>query len=318
MVSPEYSPEEARNSANALIAVITVFVLDWICDLDEEVEMMTRTGVNIPIVVYYFSRMTSLAYCTWTALIGAGLVGSDISRTSFVMWGMSWAAATSTSLLFFFRMRAVYSDSRPVMMVFAFAWALLILTRIIGIFGLVQNCGGPICRHLNRLGLPFDISIFIHDTLVFLCISHKIYGNSFSATPRSRFGKVKRFFSGKGLHAVSKALLLSGQLYYGVTIGALVAGLSGQYIGFPYADAIGAFYLALSSSLACRVFRMLLLCRGGTEDSAISTRAVESMIMAAMAEPEARGAAGASDMGVVYQLGMTSDKVHRSVKSSVT
>ncbi|KZP20666.1 hypothetical protein FIBSPDRAFT_1044706 [Athelia psychrophila] len=123
--------------------------------------------------------------------------------------------------------------------------------------------------------------------------------------PGSLFGKVKRFFIGQGLQAVSKALLLTGQLYYGVTIGALVVAVSAQYIGYQYSDAIGAFYIALSSALACRVFRMLLLCRSGTEDTAISTRAVESMIMAEMAGlgPEVRGAAGASEVDGVYQSG---------------
>ncbi|KZP14621.1 hypothetical protein FIBSPDRAFT_935703 [Athelia psychrophila] len=213
-------------------------------------------------------------------------------------------AATSTSLLFFFRMRAVCSGSRPVMMVFAVVWVLLILTPIAAIFGLVQKCGGPACQHFNRLGLSFDISLLLHDTLVFLCISHKIYGNSFSAAPGSRFGKVKRFFIGQGLQAVSKALLLSGQLYYGVTIGVLVVAVSAQYIGFPYSDAIGAFYVALSSALACRVFRMLLLYHGGTEDTAISTRAVECMIMAAMSGlgPEVRGAAGRSFDVLIWYL----------------
>ncbi|KZP20683.1 hypothetical protein FIBSPDRAFT_1044714 [Athelia psychrophila] len=182
---------------------------------------------------------------------------------------------------FFFRMRAVYSVSRPVMLVFAFVWALIILTPIIGIFGLVQKCSGPVCELLNRLALPFETSIFLHDTL--------------------RFGKVKRFFSGQGLHAVSKALLLSGRLYYGVTIGALVVGASGEYVGWPYSNSTEAFYITLSSALACRVFRMLLLYRGGTENTTINTRAVESMIMAAMAGLEAQGVPRASDVGEVYR-----------------
>lgn len=35
---------------------LKVFVLDWVCNLDEEVEVMERTGLNIPIVVYHVSR----------------------------------------------------------------------------------------------------------------------------------------------------------------------------------------------------------------------------------------------------------------------
>lgn len=69
------------------------------------------------------------------------------------------------------------------------------------------------------------------------------------------------------------------------------------YIGLPYSDTVGALYIALSSALACRVFRMLRLCRGETEDAAVSTRAVEAMIMAVMAGPGAQGAVEANDVG---------------------
>lgn len=51
------------------------------------------------------------------------------------------------------------------------------------------------------------------------------------------------------------------------------------------------------STLGCRVFRMLLLCHGETEDTAVSTRAVTVMILAVMAESEAQEAAEASDVG---------------------
>lgn len=88
-----------------------------------------------------------------------------------------------------------------------------------------------------------------------------------------------------------------------MTIGALVVAVSAQYVGLRYFDVFGAFYVVLSSALACREFKMLLLCRAGTVDTAISTRAVESMIMPGMAGlgPEARGAARVSEGGVVYQ-----------------
>lgn len=179
--------------------------------------------------------MTTLAFCIFDTATNIGTVGLDVRQTSFILWGIRWACSTSTSLLFFLRMRAVYYHSRPIMTMFAILWVLIVLTPIAGLFGIVRSCkrsliapsfqfypyhfdsgGGPMCQHWNRLALPMDLSIFFHDTLVFLCISHKIYGNAFSPTPlpRSRSAKVRQFFSGKGLHAVSKALLLGGQLYY--------------------------------------------------------------------------------------------------------
>lgn len=80
-----------------------------------------------------------------------------------------------------------------------------------------------------------------------------------------------------------------------MTIGFLVVGAVAIYLGLPYSDAIGIFYLALSSALACRVFRMLVLCHWETEDADVSTRDVEDMVMAVMARTEAQGASKGRD-----------------------
>lgn len=79
-------------------------------------------------------------------------------------------------------------------------------------------------------------------------------------------------------------------------ISAFVVAASGQYIGLPYSDAIAVFYIALSSSLVCRVFRMLLLCRAG---SAGSSRGRSTCVQ--------------SSNG----CGAPNDKVHWSAKSCV-
>ncbi|KZP20678.1 hypothetical protein FIBSPDRAFT_932134 [Athelia psychrophila] len=240
MVSREYSPEEARNSANALIAVITVFVLNWICNLDEEVEIMARTGLNIPIVVYYFSRAASLVYCTWTALIYAGLVGSDIPRTSLVI---------STAAL-----------SPP-----------------------LPNRGleGQAVLQQSRLACRIEGTAFQWPTLIIFLM-----------------------FAGK------------------CDDWGLVVGAFGEnwLAGCPIVMQSGCFTSRFPARwrVACRVFRMLLLWRRGVEDWAISARAVESMIMAVLAGPEARGAAGASDVGLVYQsVWRDRCKIHRGGKSTV-
>lgn len=77
-----------------------------------------------------------------------------------------------------------------------------------------------------------------------------------------------------------------------------MVGAVAIYLGLPYSDTIGVFYLALSSALACRVFRMLLLCHWETEDADISTRVVEDMVMAVMARTEvAQRDSNVSDVG---------------------
>lgn len=64
-----------------------------------------------------------------------------------------------------------------------------------------------------------------------------------------------------------------------MTIGVLVVAAVAVHINLPYADVLEVVYTALSSALACRVFRMLLLCTRESEDAALSLRAVEAMPM---------------------------------------
>lgn len=69
-----------------------------------------------------------------------------------------------------------------------------------------------------------------------------------------------------------------------MTIGVLIVAAVIIYMGLPYSDVLGDVYIALSSAMACRVFRMLMLCRWETEDVTLSTRGVEIVLMAGMAE----------------------------------
>ena len=67
---------------------------------------------------------------------------------------------------------------------------------------------GNSCDLWNPLTLPYYVAVFIHDTLVFIFVSRRLV---YPAGQGSLWGILR----GEGMHAVSKSLLLSGQLYYG-------------------------------------------------------------------------------------------------------
>lgn len=81
-----------------------------------------------------------------------------------------------------------------------------------------------------------------------------------------------------------------------MTIGVLIVAAVVIHMGLPYSDVLGDVYIALSSAMACRVFRMLMLCRWETEDVTLSTWGVEVVLMAGMAAPES--ASRASDIPI--------------------
>lgn len=55
-----------------------------------------------------------------------------------------------------------------------------------------------------------------------------------------------------------------------------------MFLGTPYSTLLGLLYIALSSGMACKVFRMVMLCEPGSECSigAINTRDVAEMMRA--------------------------------------
>jgi hypothetical protein len=52
----------------------------------------------------------------------------------------------------------------------------------------------------------------VNDTFVFLAISHRMLSSAMVG--RTWSARAKSFFTGDGLHQLSKALLQSGQVYY--------------------------------------------------------------------------------------------------------
>ena len=128
------------------------------------------------------------------------------------------AALTLTSLLFFFRVRAVFERSNWVVAFFATSWLAILggcLAFIIYIFeNPMTGNTQAVCVHENIT--PYvaatTITPLINDTLIFLAISWRLLLNSYcSYTIRSG---IRPFILGDHLPVLSKALFRDGQAYY--------------------------------------------------------------------------------------------------------
>jgi len=125
-------------------------------------------------------------------------------------------AMPSTSALFFFRVRAVYSNNKIITAVFGFLLlvlfgsSLLTPTFIRGAhIGTTQRCMDISVKEYTPV--PFILNA-VYDTLVFIAISlrivsHSLAGDTFGAYMRS-------FLRGDGLPVLSKSVMQGGQLYY--------------------------------------------------------------------------------------------------------
>jgi len=117
----------------------------------------------------------------------------------------------------------------------------------------------------------------LNDTFIFFAISIRLAATSIDAVS-FRTG-LQAFFRGNGLHSVSKSLLQSGQVYYGITIALAlptIVLLLTTKVPPEMHSLLGPSYLALSSAMACRVFRMVIL--GVVKGNSLSTTFLASAV----------------------------------------
>lgn len=218
-------------------------------------------------------------------------VGPVDNCERLVLW-LGWSCAIAmplNSLLFFFRIKAVFHRSPGFIVFFGILW-LCTLTTITAPFAVNHaiSVGSPaICVETNIKSYATVGSVVIaaHDTLVYFAISLQLTMSHLPNTPYTFKDTLKIFFSGKGIGKISRSLLTTGQLYYlyvsirhislaftpdqsylivsfSVTIGMNIID-----IAILFSPAIPAVYkatfpipnVALQNVMACRVHRQLKL-----------------------------------------------------------
>lgn len=272
-----------RTATSFSVVIITLFCMEWILSAEEEVEMLGRMGLNAPIAAYYVSRIASLGFCISSALLN--LIPELWPQTSaHLIFFFFWFSTSAITLLFFFRVRAVYSDRPGIVKMFLLLWFLVVLAHLPNLLYFVIRHKPQVCGAKNTLTLPPNIVAFIYETLVFVGVSLKIVRNSLHPPAGATKGVgisrwwLRNLFTGDGLHAVSKSLVQSAQLYYGLSIGFLIATAVAVYLVVPYWQLLGLSRVFVSSALACKVFRMVVLSVTPMDRSELDTRVVELMI----------------------------------------
>jgi hypothetical protein len=125
-------------------------------------------------------------------------------------------ASSASSLLFFLRVRAVYSGRPLVTWIFGFLWVCVVgaaITVPVGIKAI--KVGGSLClvSKVPAYAGAASTVLMVNDTLVVLAISYRLLTN----THRDNAGvgeRLRAFFSGANLHAYSMAVFRDGQKYY--------------------------------------------------------------------------------------------------------
>ncbi|KAJ7284421.1 hypothetical protein C8J57DRAFT_1216857 [Mycena rebaudengoi] len=261
-----------------------IFIWDILHNLKAEYTILFKRRLNWTVFAYCASRLGSFAYVIGFVFFATLPVGrcltADITINSFYTVGLS-----ATCLLFFFRVRAIYSNSRSITIIFGLLWLAVLGASITVPIGAGAVHLGPTNYCLITEVAPYvgasSILVTVHDTAVFFAISYRLMANSYVAHPtsRDRFGA---FISGAYLPAFSKALFIDGQVYYMISVVSNIVVAVMVYA--PALDPVQHGILALpnamlTSVMACRVYRnarLGLLTESGnvpsSEESGISVR----------------------------------------------
>ncbi|KZP07996.1 hypothetical protein FIBSPDRAFT_816544 [Athelia psychrophila] len=245
------------------IATLAAYTWDWLKALPEEYKIFRRGRLNPANIAYLLSRIGSLGFCV-TAVVSAVAPVAHCQALQYIIGFFYEVSLPATSLLFFFRVKAVYAHGRVITLFFGALWFAILGLSILPMVA-IRSDHIPNTQHCTETVVGDFVSVpaiitAVYDTLVFIAISaqmvvHTLNGDTWTARTRS-------FVYGNGMYSLSRALLRGGQIYYFATV-----GISILYIVLNFASSfpeelrliLGLATVALPSAMACYVFRALLL-----------------------------------------------------------
>ncbi|KZP07076.1 hypothetical protein FIBSPDRAFT_965946 [Athelia psychrophila] len=262
------------------VGTLAAYSWDWFISIPEEWRVVKKSGMTRPNVVYAISRLGTMGFLISTVVFTV----ASVSRCQALLYSLGVffiISLPSTSLLFFIRLRAVFSHSNVVVYFFGLLWVAVLAVSPLYMVHL-QASQIPFTARCNIISAEqYSITPLIlaslNDTFIFFAISFRLIATSVDAVS-FRTG-LQAFFRGNGLHSVSKALLQTGQAYYAITIGLALPTiilLLTTSVPPEMHSLLGPSYLALSSAMACRVFRMVIL--GVFKGNSLSTTFITSAV----------------------------------------
>ncbi|PPQ70819.1 hypothetical protein CVT24_001036 [Panaeolus cyanescens] len=261
-----------------LVGSSGVMIWDILNNLTGDYKLLTKHRVGLPTLAYFISRCVNIRLETEIILdtnpaptvldhksaclssFLAAAITWDCARFEKIICAMYPIAIPATSLLFFFRVKAVFDRNQLVVAFFGFMWLAVLAGCLTVTQGVTGVNIGP-----TKYCLNFDLKDYVsaaaiiplvNDTLVFLAISWRLMTNT-HVDYDIRSG-VKTLMFGEYLPAFSKTLFQDGQAYYLTTVTTNLMTVIMLYIytvPITYRTMFTVPNIALMNIMACRVFR---------------------------------------------------------------
>ncbi|KAF8904736.1 hypothetical protein CPB84DRAFT_1895902 [Gymnopilus junonius] len=256
---PPSTAKQFEVARDLYLGTLGAVIWDILVSLPEDL-VLIKAGMRPALVAYFTSRLFSLIYVLLSVICKTRPIAHCNAFEYCV--AISWVITSAASaFLFFQRVRAVYNEQKLVHYLFAILLltniAISLLVPIGSHLGPLADTGYCINTGLKRYVAAAPFMRLVYDSFVFLAISIKV------ATMQGVSGEVitwRALASRKSSSRLIRALLQGGQQYYLMSVcsNLLVAILIVTPSVPPVYQAMFTVPdIALSSSMACRVFRNL-------------------------------------------------------------
>ncbi|KAF9546450.1 hypothetical protein CPC08DRAFT_716037 [Agrocybe pediades] len=250
------------------LATLGACIWDMLVSLPEDI-MLVRSGFRATLVAYFLSRLSALSFVFLSVVVKTRRI-SDCDALEYGVT-VSWVLATAaSSFLFFRRVRAIYNDNKYVR---HFFFALLLANIGVSILTIpgshmkpLADTGYCVNAGVQQYVAAAPFSRLVYDSCVFIAISYRF------ATISGENMTWRILLSRRASSRIVRVILQGGQQYYlmsvcsNILVSSLIVTPSVPPI---YQAILVAPDLALTSSMACRVFRNLKI-TADTVDTAIS------------------------------------------------
>ncbi|KAJ7107514.1 hypothetical protein C8R44DRAFT_637441, partial [Mycena epipterygia] len=236
------------------------FIWDILSNLKGDYVLLFKHRLGWPVAAYFLTWVGALPKKRSPYVYAAYPVG-DCQAFHLAIALLFPLAIPLTSLLFFFRVRAVYCGARPVTIIFGLMWLSVLGTSlIIPIATRGVNIGPtPYCTlgELAVYAAIIGLNPGLFDIAVFLTISYKLVGNT-HVEYHSWKQKASACFTGAYLPSFSKSLFVDGQIYYMITVVTNIVAfvlLCVPGLGPAYSSFLVVPNVMLTNMVACRVYQ---------------------------------------------------------------
>ncbi|KAF7335943.1 hypothetical protein MSAN_02307700 [Mycena sanguinolenta] len=204
-------------------ATLGAYIWDIAMNLGNDYVLLFKHRVRFPTAVYFLSRAFTLAF------ILVCFVNQVAPVENCDAMALGWSigailAKSATTMLFFLRVTAVWHPSKIAYAVFFILWLAVLAGGITAPVGVRGTHIGPTMQCITT-DVPGYVEVaaiipLVNETAIFFAINYRILAHMMVAD--SSMARLRAFFGGKGLSALSRALLQSGQHFYLVAVAANV------------------------------------------------------------------------------------------------